>query len=104
MFVGTIVKPQKIEQNNVSIYHQYTITVPKREQLQVYLTKQGISSGIFYPQPLHLQDCFKELGYKKGDFPAAEELTENVLSLPIYQELTNEQIEHVGKTALEFYK
>ena len=104
MFSGTVVKPQKIEPNNTSIYHQYTITVPKREQLQAYLTKQSIGSGIFYPQPLHLQDCFKELGYKKGDFPAAEELTENVLSLPIYQELTTEQIEHVGKTVLEFYK
>ena len=104
MFSGTIVKPQKIEQNNVSIYHQYTITAPKRDILQAYLAKQGIGSGVFYPQPLHLQDCFKGLGYKKGDFPVAEEITESVLSLPIYQELTNEQIEHVGKTALDFYK
>jgi dTDP-4-amino-4,6-dideoxygalactose transaminase len=104
MFAGTIVKPQKIEQNNVSIYHQYTITVPKRDMLHEYLSKQGIGNGIFYPQPLHLQDCFKGLGYKKGDFPAAEEITESVLSLPIYQELTSEQIEHVGKTVLEFYK
>jgi dTDP-4-amino-4,6-dideoxygalactose transaminase len=104
MFAGTIVKPQKIEQNNVSIYHQYTITVPKRDMLHAYLSKQGIGSGIFYPQPLHLQDCFKGLGYKKGDFPAAEEITESVLSLPIYQELTSEQIKHVGKTVLEFYK
>jgi len=104
MFAGTIVKPQKIEQNNVSIYHQYTITAPKKDILQAYLAKQGIGSGIFYPQPLHLQDCFKGLGYKKGDFPVAEELTESVLSLRIYQELTTEQIEHVGKTMLEFYK
>jgi dTDP-4-amino-4,6-dideoxygalactose transaminase len=104
MFAGTVIKPQFIEQDNVSIYHQYTITAPKREQLQAHLSKQGIGCGIFYPQPLHLQDCFKELGYKKGDFPAAEELTENVLSLPIYQELTNEQVEHVGKTVIEFYK
>ncbi|MGB7582328.1 MAG: DegT/DnrJ/EryC1/StrS family aminotransferase [Sedimentisphaerales bacterium] len=104
MFAGTIVKSQKIEQNNVSIYHQYTITVPKRDMLQVHLSKHGIGSGIFYPQPLHLQDCFKGLGYKKGDFPAAEKITESVLSLPIYQELTSEQIEHVGKTVLEFYK
>jgi dTDP-4-amino-4,6-dideoxygalactose transaminase len=104
MFAGTIVKPQKIEQNNASIYHQYTITAPKRDILQAYLAKQGIGSGVFYPKPLHLQDCFKGLGYKKGDFPAAEELAESVLSLPIYQELTSEQIEHVGKTVLEFYK
>jgi dTDP-4-amino-4,6-dideoxygalactose transaminase len=104
MFAGTIVKPQKIESNNTSIYHQYTITAPKRDMLQAHLTKHGIGSGIFYPQPLHLQDCFKGLGYKKGDFPVAEEITESVLSLPIYQELTTEQVEHVGKTVLEFYK
>jgi dTDP-4-amino-4,6-dideoxygalactose transaminase len=104
MFSGTAVKPQKIEQNNVSIYHQYTITAPKRDMLQAYLSKQGIGSGIFYPQPLHIQDCFKGLGYKKGDFPAAEKLAESVISLPIYQELTAEQIEYVAKTVLEFYK
>jgi dTDP-4-amino-4,6-dideoxygalactose transaminase len=104
MFAGTIVKPQKTERNNVSIYHQYTITAPKRDLLHAHLSKQGIGSGIFYPQPLHIQDCFKELGYKKGDFPAAEKLTDSVLSLPIYQELTAEQIDYVGKTVLEFYK
>jgi dTDP-4-amino-4,6-dideoxygalactose transaminase len=104
MFSGTAVKPQKIEQNNVSIYHQYTITAPKRDMLQAYLSKQGVGSGIFYPQPLHIQDCFKGLGYKKGDFLAAEELAESVVSLPIYQELTAEQMEYVAKTVLEFYK
>jgi dTDP-4-amino-4,6-dideoxygalactose transaminase len=104
IFSGTIVKPPKVEQNNESIYHQYTIVAPKRDILQVYLAKQGIGSGIFYPRPLHLQDCFEGLGYREGDFPVAEELTASVLSLPIYQELTSEQIEHVAKTVLEFYK
>jgi dTDP-4-amino-4,6-dideoxygalactose transaminase len=104
IFSGTIVKPPKIEQNNESIYHQYTIVVPKRDILQVYLAKQGIGSGIFYPKPLHLQDCFRKLGYKAGDFPAAEELAASVLSLPIYPELTADQIEYVAKKVLEFYK
>jgi dTDP-4-amino-4,6-dideoxygalactose transaminase len=104
MFSGAVVKPLGIEQNNVSNYYQYTITAPKRDILQVYLAKQGIGTAIFYPRPLHLQDCFKYLGYKQGDFPVAERLAASVLSLPIYPELSNEQIEYVAKTVLEFYK
>ncbi len=104
IFSGTIVKPPKVEQNNESIYHQYTIVAPKRDILQVYLAKQGIGTGIFYPRPLHLQDCFSELGYKAGDFPVAEELAASVLSLPIYPELTAGQIEYVAKKVLELYK
>jgi dTDP-4-amino-4,6-dideoxygalactose transaminase len=104
IFSGTAVKTPEIEPNNVSIYHQYTILAPKRDELQGYLAKQGIGAGIFYPRPLHLQDCFEELGYKKGDFPVAEELAEKVLSLPIYPELTREQIEYVAKTILKFYE
>jgi dTDP-4-amino-4,6-dideoxygalactose transaminase len=68
------------------------------------LAEQGIGVGIFYPRPLHLQDCFKGLGYKKGDLPVAEGLAEKVLSLPIYPELTREQIEYVAKTVLKFYE
>jgi dTDP-4-amino-4,6-dideoxygalactose transaminase len=104
IFSGTAVKPPKIEKNSVSIYHQYTIAAPMRDELQRHLAKEGIGTGVFYPKPLHLQDCFKELGYKKGDFPTAEELAEKVLSLPIYPELAREQIEYVGKKVLEFYK
>jgi dTDP-4-amino-4,6-dideoxygalactose transaminase len=104
IFSGTAVKAPKIEKNNTSIYHQYTILAPNRDELKECLGKAGIGTGIFYPLPLHLQDCFKELGYKKGDFPFAEELVEKVLSLPIYPELAREQIEYVGKTVLEFYK
>jgi dTDP-4-amino-4,6-dideoxygalactose transaminase len=104
MFSGTVVKTPQIERNNVSIYHQYTILAPKRDELQGYLAKQGVGAGIFYPKPLHLQDCFKGLGYKKGDFPAAEELAEKVLSLPIYPELELGQVEYAAKTVLKFYE
>jgi len=104
IFSGTVVKTPEIEPNNVSIYHQYTILAPKRDELQGYLAEQGIGVGIFYPRPLHLQDCFKGLGYKKGDLPVAEGLAEKVLSLPIYPELTREQIEYVAKTVLKFYE
>jgi dTDP-4-amino-4,6-dideoxygalactose transaminase len=97
------VKPPKIESNNLSIYHQYTITAPDRDRLQKFLAENNITSAIFYPKPLHLQDCFRDLGYKEGDLPVAEKLCDEVLSLPIYPELTPEQIEYVGKTILKFY-
>ncbi|MHC4122514.1 MAG: DegT/DnrJ/EryC1/StrS family aminotransferase [Planctomycetota bacterium] len=98
------VKCPKIDSNNISIYHQYTITAPKRDQLQQFLAENGIASAIFYPKPLHLQECFKELGYKQGDFPIAEKLCKQVLSLPAYPELEKEQIEYVAEKITEFYR
>ena len=103
-FAGTIVKHPIIESNNVSIYHQYTIRVTKRDQLQKYLADNEISSAVFYPKPLHLQECFVQLGYKKGDLPVSEQLCDEVLSLPICPELSDEQIEYVAETVLKFYK
>jgi dTDP-4-amino-4,6-dideoxygalactose transaminase len=103
LFADSPVKAPKIEAKNVSIYHQYTITVPKRDKLQKFLAENNIGSAIFYPKPLHLQDCFSDLGYKPGDFPIAERLCNEVLSLPIYPELVPEQVEYVGKTVLKFY-
>jgi len=96
------VRTPKIDSNNMSIYHQYTIAALKRDDLQKYLSENGIGSSIFYPKPLHLQECFKSLGYRKGDLPVAERLADEVLSLPIYPELTSEQIEYTAKTILEF--
>lgn len=66
------------------VYHQYTIRVKKRDKLKAYLEKHNIPIAIYYPVPLHLQKCFKYLGYKKGDFPEAEKAAKEVLSLPIY--------------------
>jgi len=103
IFAGSPVKTPNIDSNNVSIYHQYTVTIPKRDQLQKYLAENQIGSAVFYPKPLHLQDCFKYLGYKEGDLPVAERLCGEVLSLPVYPELLPEQIEYVGKTVLKFY-
>ena len=94
----------KIDPNNTSIYHQYTITAPDRDQLQEFLTENKIGSAIFYPRPLHLQDCFRDLGYRQGDLPVSEKLCDEVLSLPIYPELRAEQVEHVAKTVLRFYQ
>jgi len=103
IFANSPVKVPKIDSNNVSNYYQYTVTVPERDQLQKYLAENKIGSAIFYPKPLHLQDCFSELSYKEGDFPVAERLCKEVLSLPVYPELTTNQIEYVAKTILKFY-
>ena len=103
IFADSPVKGPKIDSNNVSIYHQYTVTVPKRDQLQKFLAENQIGSAVFYPKPLHLQECFRGLGYREGDLPVAEKLCREVLSLPVYPELTEEQIEYVAKMVLKFY-
>ena len=103
LFAGSPVRTPAIDSGNVSIYHQYTVTVPERDELQKYLADNDIGSAVFYPKPLHLQDCFKELGYKRGDMPVAEKLCNEVLSLPVYPELLPEDIEYVARTVLKFY-
>ena len=103
LLAGSPVKTPKIDTNNVCIYHQYTIIAPERDRLQQYLTKNGIGSAIFYPKPLHLQDCFGDLGYQLGDMPVAEKLCNEVLSLPVYPELSREQREYTARTILKFY-
>ena len=103
IFADSPVRVPKIDANNVSIYHQYTVTAPEREKLQKFLTENNIGSAVFYPKPLHLQDCFSDLGYKPGDLPIAERLCNEVLSLPVYPELTSDQVEYVANTVLKFY-
>jgi len=104
IFNNTCVKTPKIEKNNISVFHQYTVKVPERDRLKNYLAEKKIGSAVFYPNPLHLQPCFAHLGYKKNDLPVAEKLATQVLSLPIYPEMTGQQIEYVGKTVLDFYE
>lgn len=103
LFCDSQVKIPKIDTNNVSIYHQYTLKASERDKLQQFLAENNIGSAIFYPKPLHLQDCFSNLGYRPTDLPIAEQLCKEVLSLPIYSELETEQIEYVAKTVLKFY-
>ncbi len=94
------------------VYHQYTVRVlasdkaqtldnPNRDKLIARLTEAGIGSMCYYPVPLHVQKAFENLGYKMGDFPISEQLSREVLSLPMYPELTDEQVETVGKTITE---
>ena len=78
------------------VYHLYVIQTPNRDELQTSLKSCGIFTGIHYPIPIHLQACAGFLGYQKGDFPVTEEVTSRILSLPMYAELEDEQIEYVA--------
>jgi dTDP-4-amino-4,6-dideoxygalactose transaminase len=84
------------------VYHQYTVRTPKRDELKNFLQDSEIASSVFYPIPLHLQPCFEYLGYKKGDLPEAEKASQEVLSLPIFPEMTTEQQNYVIETLRNF--
>jgi UDP-2-acetamido-2-deoxy-ribo-hexuluronate aminotransferase len=85
-------------------FHQYTIKVPeRRDELQKFLQSKGIPGMIYYPLPLHLQEAYQYLGYQRGDFPVAEELSEQVLSLPMHTELTEEELNFITSAIREFF-
>jgi dTDP-4-amino-4,6-dideoxygalactose transaminase len=88
---------------NHHIYYTYVIQAPRRDELQVWLKDRGIGTGIHFPVPLHLQNSMRYLGYKVGDLPVTEEVVRKVLSLPMYPEMTDEQIETVSGSIKEFY-
>ncbi|MCS7052613.1 MAG: DegT/DnrJ/EryC1/StrS family aminotransferase [Ignavibacterium sp.] len=109
--VEEIILPKEMEYSK-HVYHLFVVQVKsngeskrnqKRDDLQKFLTENGISTGLHYPIPLHLQPCFEHLGYKKGDFPISEQLAEQGLSLPMYAELTDDQIEFVADKIKEFF-
>src|SRR5467141_1744523 len=86
------------------VYHQYTIRIERRDALQKFLSDRKIASAVYYPYPLHLQPLYSALGHKAGDFPHSERAAQEVLSLPMYAELRNEQIARVAGTVAEFLK
>ncbi|MCB5248560.1 MAG: DegT/DnrJ/EryC1/StrS family aminotransferase [Candidatus Cloacimonadales bacterium] len=96
-------KTPKIDDKAVTIYNQYTLVTQRRDELMAHLQKKDIGCAVYYPLPLHLQECFAELGYKAGDLPVAEALAQQVLSIPIYPELTVEMKQYVVDSIREFF-
>ena len=84
------------------VYHLYVIRVKNREKLQNYLQGKGIATGFHYKYPLHLQKAYDYLGHKKGDFPVTEKVMQEIISLPMFPELTGEQIEYVAEHVKKF--
>ncbi|MGC8227812.1 DegT/DnrJ/EryC1/StrS family aminotransferase [Pseudobacillus badius] len=99
---GVIQTPVQ-KKGNYHVYHQYTLRVPERDQLQRYLKEQGIATMVYYPQPLHLQPVFKQLGYKEGDLPETEKAAKEAISLPMYPELKQFDQDYVIEKIVEFY-
>jgi UDP-2-acetamido-2-deoxy-ribo-hexuluronate aminotransferase len=90
--------------NSSHIFHQYTLVLKNvdREGLKNYLQSKGIPAMIYYPVPLHLQNAYRNLGYKEGDFPVTEHLCKNVISLPMHTELDSEQLTYITTAVKEF--
>ena len=99
MFIRIPVRKKGIKQ----VFHTYVIQVEKRDKLAGFLQKKGIETKIHYPIPIHLMEASKKYGYKKGDFPVAEKQAEGMISLPVHQYLTEEQILYVIECTYEFY-
>ena len=85
------------------VYHQYVLRAQRRDELFAHLQERKIGAGVYYPVPLHLQECFAYLGHKPGEFPHAEQAAAEVLALPIYPELTDNQQEVVVEAIKAFY-
>jgi dTDP-4-amino-4,6-dideoxygalactose transaminase len=85
------------------IYNQFVICSQKRNELQDFLKQHGIGTEVYYPLPMHMQPCFSHLGYQEGDFPISERLANESLALPVYPELTADDITYVCETIRNFY-
>jgi dTDP-4-amino-4,6-dideoxygalactose transaminase len=97
---GVVLPEERVECS--SVFHLFVIQAENRDNLQKYLQEQGISTGLHYPVPLHLQEAYKSLGYKKGDFPVAEKAAQRILSLPMYPELTEKNIAYTCEKISDF--
>ncbi|MEC9257620.1 MAG: DegT/DnrJ/EryC1/StrS family aminotransferase [Candidatus Poribacteria bacterium] len=86
-----------------AVYHTFVIEIDNRDALRSYLLEHGIETSVHYPVPIHLQAAAKDLGYKRGDFPVTEKQSERILSLPVHQNLQDDDLDHVVKTIKAFY-
>ena len=100
------VRAPHVRRDGRHVFHQYAIRVPanEREAVRQHLSTRGVGSDIYYPLPLHLQNCFRYLGYEEGAFPAAERAAAETLALPIYPELTDEQQDYVVSSIADFFR
>ena len=101
LLAGSGIITPHIDEQNWSIYNQYVVRVPDRDAVKQALQDRGIGSAVYYPLGLHQQQCFAYLGYRQGDFPETDRACREVLALPIYPELTEEQVRHVARTLRE---
>ncbi|MEW6758523.1 MAG: DegT/DnrJ/EryC1/StrS family aminotransferase, partial [Acidobacteriota bacterium] len=97
------VKAPSVPEGYAHIYHQYVIRTAERDALKTFLDGKGIGSMIYYPIPLHLQSCFRFLGYKEGDFPESERAAAEVLALPVFAELREEEVMEVAEAIRDFH-
>jgi dTDP-4-amino-4,6-dideoxygalactose transaminase len=89
---------------NTHVYHVFAVLTGRRDELQEFLASRGVPTIIYYPQPLHLQTVYAELGHRAGDFPVAERTAQRILPLPMYPELTDEQVDYVVQSARQFFR
>jgi len=101
-FSGTVVQAPYISPDCVSIFNQYVIRVPRRDEVMAHLRDNNTGCEVYYPVPAHLQECFRYLGYKEGDLPESEKAAKEVLAIPIYPELTDEMQDFVAGTIVSF--
>jgi dTDP-4-amino-4,6-dideoxygalactose transaminase len=95
--------PQPASYQTRHIYNQFVIRAPRRDQLKTYLERNGVGTDIYYPVPLHQQVCFRDLGYRQGDFPESEKAAREVLALPIHSALAEQDVDYVCRQISAFY-
>ena len=101
--IEAIQTPARLEENH-HVYNQYTLKARDRDGLKQHLDAAGIGNAIYYPLPLHLQECFAELGYKRGDLPVSERIATEAISIPVFPELTEDEKSQVVQTIIQYYK
>ena len=97
-----LVKLPVVEEFAQPVWHIFAVRCDKRNEFEKYLCDNGIGTNKHYPIPMHLQECYKDLGYQQGDFPIAEEISKTELSLPMFYGMSDEQVEYVITKINEF--